>query len=191
MENTARRARLPKDRGPRPGPQNQGLKAEPQDPGVSSAAASGSVSGYRSTLHELTNMLLETDLMVDNTTSEPRDILMTERTALSWVKFSITLAAIAITIVTNFRLDTSGDGGDGDRRPPPWVPRFSYGVSILFILLSMATLFVGCLSYFQSIYNYKAHRVNTYSLKTTLGFLFVVGLVLLAVNVVFVVAVDA
>lgn len=199
MESAASRARLPKGLGRDDAPgqlptqgigQDQGQKAESQD-SLSTAAASGSASAYRNTFQELTNMLLETDLMIDNTTSEPRDILMTERTALSWVKFSITLAAIAITIVTNFRLDTSGDNDSGDRRSPPWVPRFSYGVSILFILLSMATLFVGCLSYFQSIYNYKANRVNTYSLKTTLGFLFVVGLVLLAVNIVFVVAVEA
>lgn len=146
-------------------------------------------SQHKNTLKEITEMFLETDLMIDNTTSEPRDILMTERTALSWVKFSITLAAIAITIVTNFRLDTSGDGNNGENSPI-WLTKFSYGISILFVLLSMATLFVGCLSYFQSIYNYKAHRVNTYSLKTTLGFLFIVGIVLLAVNIVFVISVE-
>ncbi|KAG0687968.1 hypothetical protein C6P40_001582 [Pichia californica] len=146
----------------------------------------------KNTLQEITDMLLETDLMIDNTTSEPRDILMTERTALSWVKFSITLATIAITIVTNFRLDTSGNnsGGGNDENSPPWLPKFSYGTAILFVLLSMATLSIGCLSYFQSIYNYKEHSVNTYSLKTTLGFLFIVGLVLLSVNIVFVAAVN-
>ncbi|KAG0684000.1 hypothetical protein C6P42_005056 [Pichia californica] len=93
----------------------------------------------KNTLQEITDMLLETDLMIDNTTSEPRDILMTERTALSWVKFSITLATIAITIVTNFRLDTSGNnsGGGNDENSPPWLPKFSYGTAILFVLLKI------------------------------------------------------
>lgn len=148
-----------------------------------------SSSHTKGALKEFADMLFETDLIIDNTTSEPRDILMTERTALSWVKFSVTLSAIAITIITNFRLDTSGDGkkiGDGEKDTPPWFAKFSYAISILFVLLSMATLFIGCLSYFQSIYNYKEHMVNTYSLKTTLGFLFIVGLILLAVNIVFV-----
>lgn len=143
----------------------------------------------KSALKEFADMLFETDFIIANTTSEPRDILMTERTALSWIKFSVTLSAIAITIITNFRLDTSGDGrniGDGDKDTPLWFAKFSYAISILFVLLSMATLFIGCLSYFQSIYNYKEHMVNTYSLKTTLGFLFIVGLILLAVNIVFV-----
>lgn len=144
------------------------------------------------TVHDITNLILETDLIIDNTTSEPRDILMTERTALTWIKFSITLAAIAITIVTNFRLDTSLKGfSTSNSSDPVWFPKFSYAISIVFVLLSMATLCVGALSYYQSIYNYKTHHINTYSLKTTLGFLFMVGLLLLVVNIIFVVAVDS
>lgn len=189
------RTRLPEDHKREPaarhgtwtGAKSSGTEAS-LTPLSSLSSPSASTAGHRTTFQEITDMLLKTDLMIDNTTSEPRDILMTERTALSWVKFSITLAAITITIVTNFRLDTSGDG-DSDKKSPPWLPKFSYGISILFVILSMATLFVGSLSYFQSIYNYKAHRVNTYSLESTLGFLFVVGVVLLAVNIVFVVAV--
>lgn len=138
-------------------------------------------------LHDLTSLILESDLTIANTASEPRDVLMMERTALSWIKFSITLSAIAITIITNFRLDTSGD--IGDKNPPDWFPGFSFGVSILFLVLGIATLLIGAFSYTQSIYNYKSHRVNIYSLEMTLGFLLVVGVILLVVNTVFMIAV--
>lgn len=137
-------------------------------------------------IHDLSEILLETNLIIDTTTSEPRDVLMTERTALTWVKFSMTLAAISLTIVTNFRLDTSNKNSI---RPPYWFPQFSYGISILFVILSMVTLFIGAGLYAQSIYNYKNHSVSTYSLKLALGFLFFIGLVLLAVNIVFMIAV--
>lgn len=139
---------------------------------------------------ELTNLLLESDLVIDNTGSEPRDVLMTERTTLSWIKFSITLSAVAVTIVTDFRLDTSGSpGGSPDSPSPVWLAHFSYGVSILFILLSISTLLVGVSSYIQSIYNYKNHKVSIYSLKVSLGYLGIVGVVLLAINIVFMAAV--
>jgi uncharacterized membrane protein YidH (DUF202 family) len=147
--------------------------------------------GESRAIHEFTNILMESDLIIDNTNSEPRDILMTERTGLTWIKFSITLSAIAITIITNFRIDTSGKGNDHykDQKPPKWLPKFSYGVSILFVLLSMCTLFVGGISYVQSVYNYRLHRVNTYSFATALAFLFFIGVILLAINIVFMIAV--
>lgn len=142
-------------------------------------------------LQDISNVLLETDLVMDNTSSEPRDILMTERTALSWIKLSITLTAVAITVITNFRINTS-DGGSNHgnfNNDKTAFPKFSYGISILFVLLSIATLCIGALTYFQSIFNYEIHHVRTFSLDTALGFLFVVGLLLFAINIVFMVAI--
>lgn len=143
-------------------------------------------------LKKVKSIIMGTEMMVDNTASEPRDILMIERTALSWAKFSITLSAIAVTIATDFRLDTSSSNFGKLpklKNPPPWFPRFSYAVSILFVILSMLSLFVGLLSYVQSIYNYKSHRVFTYSLRTSMGYLLVVGVLLLAINITFLIAV--
>jgi uncharacterized membrane protein YidH (DUF202 family) len=142
-------------------------------------------------MNRIKNFLLETNLIINNTGSEPRDILMTERTALSWAKFGVTLAAIAITIVTNFRLDTSGSfqsNPDPDDIPD-WFSTFSYRISILFVVLSIFTLAIGWVTYIQSIYSYRSHKVFTYSMKFTIGFLFVVGLILLAINLVFLTAV--
>lgn len=139
--------------------------------------------------HDVTNLFIETELAIDITGSEPRDILMTERTGLTWIKLSVTLTAVAITIITNFRLETNRE--NPNYSPPHWLPAFSYGVAILFALLSMATLFVGGASYTQSVYNYRMHRINTFSFTTALGFLFVVGVVLLSINIVLMVAVRA
>lgn len=135
----------------------------------------------------VTNLFIEKELAIDITGSEPRDILMTERTGLTWIKFSVTLATVAVTIITNFRLETEKQSPD--YTPPSWLPAFSYGVAVLFVLLSMATLCVGGASYVQSIYNYRMRRVNTFSFATALGFLLFVGLVLLGINIVFMVAV--
>lgn len=160
---------------------------------MADTASNGRASQRSSHLHiphnfyDLTSLILETDLTITNTASEPRDVLMMERTALSWVKFSMTLSAIAITIITDFRLDTSGNVGHGTA--PEWFPNFSFSVSILFLVLSIATLIIGAFLYTQSIYNYKLHRVNIYSLEMTLGYLLVVGVILLAVNTVFMIVV--
>ncbi|GMM45526.1 hypothetical protein DAPK24_021010 [Pichia kluyveri] len=101
-------------------------------------------------LKKVRSIIMGTEMMVDNTASEPRDILMIERTALSWAKFSITLSAIAVTIATDFRLDTSSSNFGKLpklKNPPPWFPRFSYAVSILFYAVPLCGITVLCAEY--------------------------------------------
>ncbi|EMG48562.1 hypothetical protein G210_0853 [Candida maltosa Xu316] len=47
-------------------------------------------------------------------TSEPRDVLQSERTCLTFVRFSTALFFTALGIILNFKLDTSGELHDPD-----------------------------------------------------------------------------
>ncbi|GMM28542.1 hypothetical protein DAMA08_012580 [Martiniozyma asiatica (nom. inval.)] len=114
------------------------------------------------------------DIIIENTGSEPRDVLMSERTALSWIKFSLSLTVIAIAVLTDFRLSSE----ETTTKPLS----NALAVSIVFICLSLGCIFFGSLGYFQMVRGYELHKVNVFHFEYSMWYLFITGAVLLGLN---------
>ncbi|PWN97701.1 hypothetical protein FA09DRAFT_44159 [Tilletiopsis washingtonensis] len=90
------------------------------------------------------------------TAESSRDFLARERTFLAWLKLSMTLAVVAATMLLRLRLKVH------PRSDAPWQPdesppsHWHYSISVvstalglLFFLLSLASLVVGCADYLR------------------------------------------
>ncbi|ODV84758.1 hypothetical protein CANARDRAFT_235280 [[Candida] arabinofermentans NRRL YB-2248] len=135
----------------------------------------------------LLSFLPASDLLIENRTSESRDILMTERTTLSWIKFSTVLSLAAVAIVLNYRIDTSDmrDPGFSDPVRDSKKPINVIVISCLFAAMSLGAVLLSGYNYFRAIYNYKDERIETLDNKLTSIFLTVCIVTLLAINVTF------
>lgn len=98
--------------------------------------------------------------------SEPRDVLQTERTTLTFVRFATTLFFTAMGMILNFRINSLGKPSTGHRHP------FSEWCStiILFILIILAlfTLVLLGVNYMFAIRRYADHKIQTYGFSNTL-----------------------
>lgn len=117
------------------------------------------------------------DVIIKNTASEPRDVLMTERTAFSWIKFALSLSVIAVAVITDFRVPSkdrsSGSGSDN----------FSLlAVAIVFICLSLGCLFFSAFGYFQMVRNYDLHKVTVLKFEYSMLYLFIMCVVVIGIN---------
>ncbi|CAK7221147.1 hypothetical protein SCUCBS95973_004397 [Sporothrix curviconia] len=77
-------------------------------------------------------------LLFENTSSDARDGLANERTFLSYLRLSMTMAVVAVAIVLSFHLKS---------QPSPLELRMARPLGIIFWLLSILTLFVGVANY--------------------------------------------
>ncbi|OBA16828.1 uncharacterized protein OGAPODRAFT_93767 [Ogataea polymorpha] len=110
----------------------------------------------------MTNLL---SLHVKNRTSEIRDILMAERTTLSWIKFCSVLSLSAMAVC--FRTDDS----------------FGRAMGLIFACLSLFTLVLALFNYLRSIYSYRAQKTEVTSSGLTDTYLSLVILALLGINI--------
>lgn len=86
---------------------------------------------------------------------EPRDVLQTERTCLTFIRFSTTLFFTSLGIVLNFRLETNGKGKKTAQTT------FSKVVAYALLFLSIATLLVSGVNYFLVVNRYAMHKIST------------------------------
>ncbi|OVF04337.1 hypothetical protein A9F13_28g00374 [Clavispora lusitaniae] len=94
--------------------------------------------------------------------SEPRDVLQSERTLLSFVRFATSLNFTAIGMILNFRLDTSsGDGDSGSGHFDDTT--FNSVVSFILVVLAFGTLIVSGWNYFRTVRKYSQKRIHTRS----------------------------
>lgn len=84
---------------------------------------------------------------------EPRDVLQTERTCLTFIRFSTTLFFTSLGIVLNFRLGTNGK--------KMAQTTFSKVVAYALLILSIATLLVSGVNYFLVVNRYAMHKIST------------------------------
>ncbi len=117
--------------------------------------------------------------IMQNRTSEPRDLLMSERTFLSWVKCGSMMCLMACLVVVNFRFETSGNEVSG------WSPKYNLLIAILLCVLGLGCFIVSGISYLQSLHGYKHQRVTTYDPRYTTGYLIVLCIALLGINLAF------
>ena len=108
--------------------------------------------------------------------SEPRDVLQTERTTLTFVRFATTLFFTAMGMILNFRINSSGNPSLGYRHP------FSEWSStiILFVLIVLAlfTLILLGVNYMFSIRRYADHKIHTHGFSNKLTAVCVTAVVL-------------
>ncbi|OAA65971.1 hypothetical protein SPI_02758 [Niveomyces insectorum RCEF 264] len=84
-------------------------------------------------------------LLFENTSSDVRDGLANERTFLSYLRLSVTMAVVAVAIVLSFHLKST---------PTQVELRMARPLGILFWLLAVLTLVVGVANYIKTVNKY-------------------------------------
>lgn len=114
--------------------------------------------------------------------SEPRDVLQSERTLLTFVRFALSLNFTAIGMILNFRIETSPsepDQGHFDDK------KFNHAVSFVLVSLALCTLFISGWNYFRTVKKYSQKRIHTRATSNTLmiGCVTAAVLTLIGINV--------
>lgn len=122
--------------------------------------------------------------IIEVTLSEPRDVLQSERTYLSFIRFSVSLYFTAIGMILGFRL-LSSDKPGGDHRSGFNKIVFNHIIAYLLIFLSFATLMVCAINYYKTVRRYSQKRIHTYAASNTIMVACVTAIVfsLVAINV--------
>ncbi|OUM51871.1 hypothetical protein BVG19_g1007 [[Candida] boidinii] len=127
------------------------------------------------------------ELIVENKVSEPRDILMTERTTLSWLKFSIVLIVASVAVFLNYRIETDesnskiGDGnGNGNVRDSTV---YATTIGLLFATLSLVGTICSAINYYKAIRNYASEKITTFDSRITTVFFSVCIATLIGINI--------
>ncbi|KAK6459960.1 hypothetical protein DFJ63DRAFT_321235 [Scheffersomyces coipomensis] len=103
-------------------------------------------------------------LVMKVSSSEPRDVLQSERTCLTFIRFSTSLFFTALGIIVNFKFNSSGQPIDDDNPRGRFnASLYSTIVSYVLLLLSLATLVLSGINYFITVQRYANHKINTYS----------------------------
>ncbi|ODQ80583.1 hypothetical protein BABINDRAFT_7299 [Babjeviella inositovora NRRL Y-12698] len=130
---------------------------------------------------ERTSLLyrLNPSLIMENTTSQPRDGLQAERTTLTFTRFSATLAFTSVAMVLNYRLESSSlPEDDGFHRS-----KFTLPVGILLITLALSSLVVSGFNYVKTIRHYASGKIKTVSSLPTILLVSCIVVVLLGINI--------
>lgn len=122
--------------------------------------------------------------ILDITLSEPRDVLTSERTFLTFVRFSISLYFVAIGMILGFRL-RSVDIPARERQPGFNDRLFNHLMSYLLIFLSFAILMVCSFNYFTTVRRLSQKRIHTYAVsnKLMVGCVSAMVVTLIAINI--------
>ncbi|QPG73369.1 hypothetical protein FOA43_000679 [Brettanomyces nanus] len=126
------------------------------------------------------------DLIIENRTSEPRDLLMSERTLLAWVKCGTLLCMVSALMIIDFRLDTtkpSNMGSDRGKR----ISKYSFAISIVLCVLGLGCFTVASIAYFKALYSYKHQKIQTYDITFLTAYLAFLCLSLFGIGILFMV----
>lgn len=116
-------------------------------------------------------------LVMNITTSEPRDLLMIERNCLSMVKFGVVLSLTSIAMLVNF--------GFGKREKLEGDKKILFTIfGSIFMLLSLLSLVLGALNYYHSIGRYTKEKVEVFNHIPITGFVFSCFVMIFTVSVV-------
>lgn len=117
--------------------------------------------------------------------SEPRDILQSERTLLTFVRFTTSLYFTAIGMILGFRLRSSGEPTLEPTTPNFNDSLFNRIVSFTLIALAFATLILSGVNYFRTVRRYSQKRIHTYGFNNATMVICVTAIVvtLIGINV--------
>lgn len=94
--------------------------------------------------------------------SEPRDVLQSERTLLSFVRFAAALYFTAVGMILGFKLQSSEDKTGGGSGPHFRIGTYTHVISMILIVLALSTLIVSAVNYFKTVRRYSQRRIHTY-----------------------------
>lgn len=125
-------------------------------------------------------------LVMKVSSSEPRDVLQSERTCLTFIRFSTSLFFVALGVILNFKLHTSSDDQDGGGdEPSRGFSNYSFFVAMVLMSLAVITLIVSGIDYFVTIKRYAKHKIKTYNFNnlTTIFCVTSIIITLLGINI--------
>ncbi|KAI5954438.1 hypothetical protein KGF54_002213 [Candida jiufengensis] len=125
------------------------------------------------------------NLVMKVVSSEPRDVLQSERTCLTFIRFSTALFFTALGIILNFKFDTSGDSKDENKHRRFSHRKYSIAISYILLILSFLVLVVSGVNYFITIRRYARHKIYTYSFNNFTTAICITGIILtlVAINI--------
>ncbi|KAI5962503.1 uncharacterized protein KGF55_003579 [Candida pseudojiufengensis] len=124
------------------------------------------------------------NLVMKVVSSEPRDVLQSERTCLTFIRFSTALFFTALGIILNFKFDTSGEP-DHDKHRRFSHKKYSIAISYILLILSFLVLLVSGVNYFITINRYARHKIDTYNFNNFTTAICITGIILtlVAINI--------
>ncbi|KAF3989449.1 hypothetical protein FT663_03340 [Candidozyma haemuli var. vulneris] len=119
--------------------------------------------------------------VLDVTSSEPRDVLQSERTLLAFVRFSTSLYFAATGMIMGFHLRTSG-------KEHKHLPNFNNNLfnkitAAILIVLAFSTLIISGINYFRTVRRYSQHRIHTYGFNNITMILCVTAVVVTLIGI--------
>lgn len=120
--------------------------------------------------------------VLEITLSEPRDVLQSERTLLSFVRFSTSLYFAATGMIMGFHLRSSGE------KDHTHLPNFNNGlfnkiIAAILIGLAFATLVLSGINYFRTVRRYSQKRIHTYGFNNLTMVICVTAVVLTLIGI--------
>ncbi|CDR37942.1 CYFA0S01e19405g1_1 [Cyberlindnera fabianii] len=131
-------------------------------------------------IERLRTLWLQEGIVTPVTTSIPRDCLQAERSLLLYCKLSSILAMISLSMFVDFNLlGTTIEG----HAPHFSSEGFSKAVGAIFFVLSIGSLTLGALNYFENIHHFIGQRRLSGPRLPTEFFVGITVVTLLAVNI--------
>lgn len=127
---------------------------------------------------------IPTTSVLENKTSEPRDALLSERTTLSWLRFSLQLVFSSVAVLLNFRIKTdhSEDNGNDDQGFTAG-PKFIVTVATMFVTLALLSTLMAGYNYFQTVSHCMSEKIVIFNPNPSLILLSIAVAVLVGVSV--------
>lgn len=139
----------------------EGRRPQPYDTSTSAATAANTGIVERADAPHYSYFWgIPVSLVIKVSSSEPRDVLQSERTCLTFIRFATSLFFTALGVVLNFQLRTDNGEVDPIRHVKD---KFSHAISLVLIVLSFFTLSVSGVNYFKTVNRYAKGKIQTYN----------------------------
>lgn len=120
------------------------------------------------------------DIMVANSVTEARDLLMSERNYLSGLKMALQLCAVGAIMIANVEFINDSASGGGDGKLPP---RVSYGIGAVFVVLGIIGCILVLLNYAKAVIRYAAYESVVVTSRSIHALVILGAVVCLATNI--------
>lgn len=115
-------------------------------------------------------------LVMKITASEPRDVLQSERTCLTFIRFTTALFFTALGVILNFQLNYKDEIIPSLRHP-----KYSKIIAYLLMTLSLATLLLSGVNYWITINRYARHKIETHNFNNFATVICVTSIVIMLI----------
>ncbi|CAN3474172.1 hypothetical protein DICA0_A05974 [Diutina catenulata] len=103
------------------------------------------------------------NLVMEVSASEPRDVLQSERTTLTFTRFATTLMFTALGMILNFKINSTGEGKEPEHHASDFSRWCQTVVSYVLLVLSLFTLILSGVNYMVTVRRYANHKIQTFA----------------------------